>query len=311
MGQIFDRKFVTPKIFVFNVAKTQSMLVSTKAKRKALDKSNQNLQVKINGTELRVVSTIKYLRVLLNNSLDWKDQVWAVSLKVSRGLGILKHAKKFLQHSALRSLYTSNVEPHFRYCCPVWGCAGTTEINRLQKLQKMAARIVTKSSFDNPSNQLIENLGWKTINELINIESKTIVLESLTEFAPPYLRSLLWKNSQSTSHRLRNTSTDIRLPQQRKENCKKSFSFRGTRLCNSLSAKCKQAATLSTFKHHISLQNECGSFTPSFFSSFFKLCNSLSANREFMIHDAPYQDALWRSGASAIKGVPSTHWRTY
>ena len=47
-----------------NVAKTQSMLVSTKAKRKALDKSSQNLQVKIYGTELEVVSKIKYLGVL-------------------------------------------------------------------------------------------------------------------------------------------------------------------------------------------------------------------------------------------------------
>ena len=49
------------------------MLVSTKAKRKARDKSNQNLQVKINATELEVVSKIKYLGVLLDNSLDWKD----------------------------------------------------------------------------------------------------------------------------------------------------------------------------------------------------------------------------------------------
>ena len=43
-----------------NVAKTQSMLVSTTAKSKALDKSDQNLQVKVNGTELEVVSRIKY-----------------------------------------------------------------------------------------------------------------------------------------------------------------------------------------------------------------------------------------------------------
>ena len=28
-----------------------------------------------------------------------------------------------------------------------------------------------------------------------------------------------------------------------------------------------------------------------------------------MIHDAPYQDALRRSGASAIEGIPSTYWR--
>ena len=206
-----------------NVAKTKSMLVSTKAKRKTLINSNQNLQVNINGTELEVVSKIKLLGVLLDNSLDWKEQVQAVSLKVSRGLGILKHAKKFLPFSALTSLYTSIVEPHFRYCCSVWGCAGTTEINRLQKLQNRAARIVTNSSFDTPSNQLIEKLGWKTINELIDIESKTMVFKTLNELAPPYLCSLFRKNSQSTSYRLRNTSKDLRLPKKVQKTARNAF----------------------------------------------------------------------------------------
>ena len=94
-----------------------------------------------------------------------------MSLKVSRGLGILRYAKKFLPLSAL----TSIVEGHFRYCCSVWGCAGTTENNRLQKLQDRAARILVNSSFDTPSNQLTEKLGLKTINELIDLESKTTV----------------------------------------------------------------------------------------------------------------------------------------
>ena len=39
-----------------------------------------------------------------------------------------------------------------------------------------------------------------------------MVFKSLDELAPPYLRSLLRKSSQSTSYRLRNTSTDLRLP---------------------------------------------------------------------------------------------------
>ena len=64
-----------------NVAKAQSMLVSTKGKRKILEKFHQNLQVKINGTELEVDSNVKYLRVLLDNCLDWKDQVQAVLFK--------------------------------------------------------------------------------------------------------------------------------------------------------------------------------------------------------------------------------------
>ena len=135
-----------------------------------------------------------------------------MSLKVSRGLDIQKYAKKFLRLSALTSLYTSTIESHFRYCCSVWGCAGTTEINRLQKLQDRTARILVNSSFDTPSNQLIEKLGRNTINELIDLESKTIVFKSLNELVPPYLRSLFRKTSQRASYRLRNTSTDLRLP---------------------------------------------------------------------------------------------------
>ena len=174
--------------------------------------SNQNLQIKIHGTELEVVNKSKYLGVQVDNSLDWKSQVQAVSLKVSRGLGLLKHAKNFLPFSAVTNLYTSIIEPHFRYCWSVWGCAGTTQINRLQKLQNRAAGSVTNSSFDTPSNLLIETLGWKTINELIDTETKTMVFKSLNELAPPYLHSLFMKNSQITSYRLRNTSTDLRLP---------------------------------------------------------------------------------------------------
>ena len=169
------------------------------------------------------MNKIKYLGVQVDNSLDWKSQVQAVSLKVSRGLGLLKHAKKFLPFSALTNLYTSIIELHFRYCCSVWGCAGTTQINRLQNLQNRAARIVTNSSFDTPSNLLIETLGWKTINELIDTETKTMVFKSLNELAPPYLRSMFMKNSQITSYRLHNTSTDLRLPKKAQKTARNLF----------------------------------------------------------------------------------------
>ena len=101
--------------------------------------------------------------------------------------------------------------------------------------------------FNTTSNQLIEKLGWKTINELIDIESKTMVFKSLNELAPPYLRSLFRKNLQSTSYR----SIDLRVPKKGTDNGKKCFSFRGAKLRNSLSANCKQAAFLRTFKQHI------------------------------------------------------------
>ena len=234
-----------------NVAKTHSMLVSTKQRHNILQSQNKDLDLKIRENGLQVVQKTKYLGVEIDCSLDWKEQIKAVSTKVSRAVGFLMHAKSFLPKDTLKSIYTGIVEPHFRYCCSVWGCAGSTEINQLQKLQNRAARIVTNSSFDAPSIPLIESLGWKTIQELIQNESRTMVVKSLNGLAPQSLCNLFTKSSQCSSYSLRNTETDLRLPLMKTANGQKSFSYRGAKLWNSLSAESKQATSLSCFKQTI------------------------------------------------------------
>ena len=56
-----DAWLISNKLFL-NVAKTQSMLVSTKTKGKMLDKSSQNLQVQTYGTELELKLLAKSLK---------------------------------------------------------------------------------------------------------------------------------------------------------------------------------------------------------------------------------------------------------
>ena len=163
----------------------------------------------------------------------------------------LRHAKSFLPIASLKTLYTAIVEPHFRYCCSVWGCAGSTDINQLQKLQNCAARITTNSSFDTPSRPLITELGWKTIDELIDNETKAMVFKSLSDLAPQYLCNLFTKISACSSRSLRNTETDLRLPKKRSANGQKCFSFRGAKLWNSLPAESKKASSLGGFKKSI------------------------------------------------------------
>ena len=234
-----------------NVAKTHSMLISSKQKHSSLKGQNKHLKLKIRDSELDVVKKTKYLGLQIDCSLDWKEQIKTVSAKVSRAVGFLKHAKSFLPKETLQTLYTGIVEPHFRYCCSVWGCAGSSEINQLQKLQKRAARIITNSSFDAPSRPLIEELGWQTVDQLISSESKTMVFKSLNELAPQYLCDLFTRNSHCSSYSLRNTGIDLRLPMKRSNNGQKCFSYRGAKLWNSLSAESKQATSLHSFKKTI------------------------------------------------------------
>ena len=104
-------------------------------------------------------------------------------------------------------MYAGVVEPHFRYCCSVWGCCGLTKINHLQKLQNRAARIITGSRFDAPGLPLVNRLGWKTIDELIGSEPNIMVFKSLHGLAPQYISNLFTKTSQLTSRNLRNSAT--------------------------------------------------------------------------------------------------------
>ena len=145
-------------------------------------------------------------------------------------------------------MYTGIIEPHFRYCCSVWGCCGLTEINRLVKLQNRAAHIITGSRFDSPGLPLVKRLDWKTIDELINSESNIMVFKSLHGLAPPYMRNLFTKTSQLTSRNLRNSATDLRIPKKNSTNGQKCFSFRCAKSWNGLSAERKQASTIYKFK---------------------------------------------------------------
>ena len=110
------------------------MLICTKNKHKLLEGTGESLCLKIRDNDLALVENTKYLGVQVDNSLDWKEHFKSVSTTVSRAVGLFKYAKRFLPQTSLKTLYTSIIEPHCRYCCAVWGCCGTTEISKLQKL---------------------------------------------------------------------------------------------------------------------------------------------------------------------------------
>ena len=122
------------------------------------------LDLKIRDKNIQNVKETKYLGLQIDRHLTWKKHVDTISRKVSRAIGVLKHAKQFLPLNILKNLYRNIVEPHFRYCSSVWGCCSTTDINRPQKLQNMAVRIITNSAFDAPAKPLLANLSLRSIS---------------------------------------------------------------------------------------------------------------------------------------------------
>ena len=72
-----------------NVAKTRSMLITTKQKKKYLTASNQALQPSIHEEHIEVMCNSKYLGVQIDENLTWKNQIISVTEKASRAIGFL------------------------------------------------------------------------------------------------------------------------------------------------------------------------------------------------------------------------------
>ena len=100
--------------------------------KKIADKRVDTPSFFIGDSVIDLVKKVKYLAVQLDSNLDWNQHMKVLCSKVSRAIGFLKLAKKFIPKESLTQMYRGIVEPYFRYCCSVWGSCGETRLRALQ-----------------------------------------------------------------------------------------------------------------------------------------------------------------------------------
>ena len=236
-----------------NVAKTQSMILGSGVRLRSLGRNDDTASpdFQINEDRIAFKSNVKYLGVQVDSQLSWKEHITVALSKISGGVGMLKYSKKFLSLEAVQKMYLGIVDPHIRYRCLVWGCAGDTILQKLQKIQNRAFRIVTNSPFDEASLPLISQLGWLNIREMVDFEIATMVYKSLHGLAPPYMQDMFHKLSDCRKRVLRSTETDLEIPRYKTSNGQHSFLYRGVTVWNQLSPKIKTAPSLAIFKNRL------------------------------------------------------------
>ena len=101
------------------LTKTQSMLIGSRPNPKKVSHKKVSPTFVIDDSQIEIIDKTKYLGVQLDQHLSWYLHVGFVCAKISRGLGLLKYAKKLLPHEAFSHIYRGIIELHFRYCSSV------------------------------------------------------------------------------------------------------------------------------------------------------------------------------------------------
>ena len=124
-------------------------------------------------------------------------------------------------------MYKSLILPLFDYCDVVWDTAIRGELDRLQKLQNRAGRVITQSTYDIRSHDIQKSLKWENLTDRRFRHEMILMHKIMNDQTFQYLRSQLTRLSDSNHYNLRDRETELALPLPKStESIRKSFKFR-------------------------------------------------------------------------------------
>ena len=228
-----------------NIKKTKHRII---ASHYNLNHMEHDFEININEIPLKRVKSYRYLGLEIDETLSWHVQVDAITKKVSAGLGALKRIRDLVPTSTLQMMYEALILPYLDYCSEVWGCMGKCLADRIQKLQNRAARIITYSNYDIRSADILEDLGWDTLERRRSKQLAVSVYKAKNNFSSKDLKNLFRPITNVHSYKLRNNLNNLFVHRPRKEAGKCSFNYRGTVLWNGLSNEIKAEPSIASFK---------------------------------------------------------------
>ena len=193
----------------------------------------------------------KYHGVEIDQSLTWRDHVDKIAKKASGGIGVLRRVKHLIPYHTLITMFKSIVLSYFDYCSIVWGSCGEGMRNRLQTLQNRAARVVTSSSYDRRSVEILDELGWDNLETRRTNQLATVMYKLKNHIAPDHLAPIFNGKNSMYSYNLWNSKYNLFVPRLYTEAEKNSFHYRGAVLSKSLSNAVKAQTSLKLFLSHL------------------------------------------------------------
>jgi hypothetical protein len=134
---LIEQWFKANRLFL-NIDKTNFILFHTKKK---ID-PDVNRSLLINDVPITQTNSSKFLGIIVDSHLTWKDHISTIVKKIAKNIGVLHRIKHCLPKSILLNLYYTLIFPYLSYCNISWGSNYPSRLKPLIILQKRAIRLI-------------------------------------------------------------------------------------------------------------------------------------------------------------------------
>lgn len=168
--------------------------------------------------------------------------------------------RSYLSEKATSSLVNSHILSRLDFCYSILTGITMDQLNRLQRIQNCAARVILKKKKHDHITPLFIELHWLPVEFRIQFKFAVLAFQHFEGTLPPYLSSLLCTYQPSRSLR----SSSEKLLKTPRVNLKtageRSFHFSTSVVWNSLPNSIRNIPTLPVFKRHLKTHLFCLAF---------------------------------------------------
>ena len=226
-----------------HLGKTECILIGSRRKLQGA----QDFRVLCDGREVKRVSSVRYLGVMLDENLSGKVQAMSVVKKVAARLSFLYRSARLFDLKSRRMLCMALIQPCLDFCIVSWyvGLSGKLK-GKLDVLQrKMVRYVLGWGPRSHVGKGTLRELGWLVISDRVRYFALLHAFRIRKGLAPSYLCRGFVRVSEVHEHQTRGSAHDFHLSA---NDVPGGFSYFSKIQWNDLPSELKSIDSMAIFK---------------------------------------------------------------
>ena len=204
------------------------------------------VKIELGGQPVKRVKFTKFLGVIIDEKLNWKEHVSLVCSKLNKCIAVLYRASFCVGYEALLTIYNSLFLPHLMYCSEIWGNTCKTALNQIFFLQKRAIRIVHSVGRIAHTCNLFHKSKALKFFDIVKFKSLILMYNAKLSLLPCNIQSYFKFNNTTT--RQQGLFSHISCRTTKKSHC---LSIKGVKLFNNLPKWLQNISTINSFRQNL------------------------------------------------------------
>ena len=134
----------------------------------------------LHDAKLGSASAAKYLGVTIADDLSWSPHIDNTTKKANQTLGFLKRNIRVHNKDLKSVAYKTLVRPQLEYASTVWYPHQDKDINKVEAVQRRAARWATRDyKYTSSVTAMLKDLNWRPLDQC-HIDSRLLMMYKVT-----------------------------------------------------------------------------------------------------------------------------------